>query len=82
MKLANWLLPIAIAAFSVSAQADVLRCGSVIIELGDSRVKVMEHCGEPVVDEGVRWYYKKSGNVMTVLHFEADKISYIEDERD
>jgi hypothetical protein len=67
---------------SVPVHADVLRCGSVIIELGDSRVKVMEHCGEPVVDEGVRWYYKKSNDVMTVLHFEADKVSYIEDERD
>ena len=82
MKLARWLLPMSIAAFSLSAHADVLRCGSVIIELGDSRVKVLEHCGEPVVDEGARWYYKKSGDVMTVLHFEADKVSYIEDERD
>ena len=82
MKFARLVLTVAFIFCSVPAQADVLRCGSVIIELGDSRVKVMEHCGKPVVDEGVRWYYKKSNDVMTVLHFEADKVSYIEDERD
>jgi hypothetical protein len=82
MKFARYLLPLAIGMISITANADVLRCGSVIIEEGDSRVKVMEHCGEPVVDEGARWYYKKSNDVTTVLHFEADKVTYIEDERD
>ena len=77
------ITPIALfAAFSMSANADVLRCDGQIIEEGDSRVKVLKHCGEPVVDEGARWYYNKSNDVMTVLHFEADTVTYIEDERD
>ena len=82
MRIGRLIFAFAFVFCAVPAQADVLRCGSVIIELGDSRVKVMEHCGEPVVDEGARWYYKKSNDVMTVLHFEADKVSFIEDERD
>jgi hypothetical protein len=77
------ITPVALlAAFSMSANADVLRCGGQIIEEGDSRIKVLKHCGEPVMEEGARWYYNKSNDVMTVLHFAADKVSYIEDERD
>lgn len=75
------LAAIALTGFAMSANADVLRCKGQIIEEGDSRVRVLEHCGEPEVDEGARWYYRKSDDVMTVLHFAADKVTYIEDER-
>ena len=75
------LLAIALAGFTMSANAEVLRCKGQIIEQGDSRVRVLEHCGEPEVDEGARWYYRKANDVMTVLHFEADKVTFIEDER-
>ena len=84
MNATRLLLPLVMALYSLSSSADMLRCGSVIIEEGDSRERVMEKCGEPDVDEGDLWYYKSKSaeNVTTAVHFEADEVTYIEDEID
>ena len=49
-----------------SARADILRCGSALIESGDSAAHALEKCGEPTskttIDEPV-WSRGVNGNV-------------------
>src|SRR4051812_1071909 len=45
----RWPLALACVAYLLvpSAHADILRCGSDLIEQGDSAARVIEKCGEP-----------------------------------
>jgi hypothetical protein len=52
---------------------DSFRCGTHIIDVGDQREEVLEHCGQPTTEEGWTWTYDRGPEEMRVLvHFEAD----------
>jgi hypothetical protein len=49
------------------------RCGSHIIDVGDDRETVLEHCGQPTTEEGWTWTYDRGPEKLKVLvHFDAD----------
>ena len=54
--------------------ADVgFRCGSHLIDVGDKREEVLEHCGEPTSERGWTWVYDRGSSEFSILiHFEAD----------
>ena len=79
-----------------SGPADALRCGTRIINTGDSKPQVWEKCGEPQFREVIRddsrwgdyvreerWYYpKRTGKLRPVVIFDNDgRVSEIRSER-
>jgi len=63
--------------------AETIRCGSALIEDGDSIEKVLEHCGEPTSKEGATWIYDRgSGQFVAVIHVGADGTVNRVEERD
>jgi hypothetical protein len=67
MRLASALsLALVCYAHVQAARADILRCGSALIESGDSAAHTLEKCGEPTsrttIDEPV-WSRGVNGNV-------------------
>jgi hypothetical protein len=59
----------ALSTGTQSASADILRCGSVLIETGDSARRVLEKCGQPssktTVNEPV-WTHGANGAVESI----------------
>ena len=48
-------------------------CGTHIIEEGDSKAKVEEHCGQPTSQSSDQWIYNRGRTQFTItLHFRAD----------
>ena len=74
LAVAAWLLPPA-------AAADSMRCGSEIVNEGDSRFALLDSCGEPDEKSGNKWYYRLHQHSITIVHIEADVITLIEIER-
>ena len=60
-------------AFTMVSADDTFRCGGKIIEVGDAREDVLEHCGKPTSEEGWTWTYERGAEKFTVrVHFDAD----------
>jgi hypothetical protein len=59
---------------AANAPADVgFRCGSRLIDVGDAREDVLEHCGEPTTRSGYDWIYERGPSQFDILvHFEPD----------
>jgi hypothetical protein len=41
----------------LAGEVDGLRCGSALIEAGDSEMKVLQECGKPTLVDGGQWMY-------------------------
>lgn len=74
--------------FLPTAFAEVgFRCGTHLIDVGDPRDDVLEHCGEPTSREGgYTWIYDRGPTEFKILvHFEPDgtvnRIENADDER-
>jgi hypothetical protein len=57
-----------------AANADEsFRCGSYLVEIGDNRETVLEHCGQPTAEKGWTWTYDRGPEKFNVLvHFGAN----------
>jgi hypothetical protein len=78
----RFLSLIALLSLSTSTFASGgFRCGSHLIDAGDSREDVLEHCGEPTTRSGYTWIYERGESQFAILvHFEPDgTVNRIED---
>ncbi len=64
---------------SLTAQSDFF-CGTHIIEEGMYVEQVIEHCGEPTYREPNRLVYDFDEGFVKIVHIQAGKVSYIEEE--
>ena len=72
--LAKLMLLVVTCCFSgwVSAQ-ETFRCGQRLINEGDSKAEVEEHCGPPSSREGYLWIYDRGSEQFPVtIHFSAN----------
>ncbi|TBU96688.1 DUF2845 domain-containing protein [Phytopseudomonas dryadis] len=78
------------------SQADTLRCGSKLVNLGDRTFEVLEKCGEPTYRDPVgytlgpynrretpieEWAYQPSNGMFSILTFEGNRLTRIERKR-
>lgn len=55
----SYLALAAVLSMAPGAFAQVaLRCGNVLVNVGDTKVQVLSACGEPDFVDGNRWYYE------------------------
>lgn len=79
------------------AQADSMRCGSALVDLGDRAWEVEQKCGPPVHRDEVgytvgeydrreyrieEWVYGPNNGATYILTFEANRLTRIEFKRD
>ena len=58
---------------STAALGESFYCGRHIIDEGDSKAKVEEHCGKPTSQSYDQWVYDRGEEKFTItLHFDAD----------
>jgi hypothetical protein len=70
------------------ARASTLRCGTHVIRTGDTKLEVLEKCGEPKLKEVVsgaderlveQWFYRESSRQFTnILTFQGTELIRIE----
>ncbi len=91
------LLPVLLfVAGTGLVHADTLRCGSQLVSIGDRSFEVERKCGEPDYRDLIgytlgpyarrefkveEWIYGPSNGVLTILTFEANRLTRIERER-
>jgi hypothetical protein len=90
------LVAFALSAWSATALADTLRCGSNLISTGDRAFEVERKCGEPVARDLVgytlgpyarrevvreEWVYGPSNGAFNILTFEGNRLVRIETSR-
>jgi hypothetical protein len=90
------VLALIVSGALISLPAEALRCGTRIINKGDSKPQVWEKCGEPQFREVIRddsrwgdsireerWYYpKRTGKLRPVVIFDDDgRVSEIRAEK-
>ena len=64
---------------SAAWSSEAFRCGEHIISDGDQKVKVLEHCGQPMEKEGNKWIYDRGHEkFLVVVHFDQDVVALIE----
>ena len=89
---ATSVLPILLAlGLAGTADAASMRCGSSIVKTGDTKLEVLDKCGEPALREVVSgaddvkveiWTYRGSPTRLTrVLTFRGSRLERIESER-
>lgn len=62
-----------------SADEDSIRCSSALVQIGDSKMEVMNKCGDPDIKDHERWTYDMGeGNFIYLLTFTSDKLVSIE----
>jgi hypothetical protein len=49
------------------ACADSLRCGTKLVDVGDSVYELLEKCGEPSAREGNRWIYDRGPEKLKMI---------------
>ncbi len=65
---------------SVAWSSEAFRCDGHIISDGDSKIKLIEHCGQPTEKEGNKWIYDRGHQkFIIVVHFDDDVVSLIEE---
>ncbi len=79
------------AAVPVAMGGESMRCGTALVMVGDSKVQVLDRCGEPDYQEIVsgafrrrveQWYYRREqGQFPRILTFDGIRLVRIESER-
>ena len=70
-------LSVLFVAITGPALAEQLRCGTEIIEHGDTEAKVLEACGEPTSREAGTWYYNSPGELPREIDFVDGEVRFI-----
>ena len=76
---------VVLISFGVMNQAHALRCGTKLINKGDSILKVLEYCGQPVYSDYVvyrqrltRLYIYKQGGREQRIYLRAGRVIGVE----
>ena len=70
-----WAITAMLAGPALAENVDTFRCGGHIIEVGNTKAEVQEHCGEPSFQSMDQWTYDRGSNEFTVtVHFGADGV--------
>ncbi len=90
-KLIMYLTPYILAVNLVNAQTtvnlSVVRCGAGLVRVGETKLEVMDRCGEPRLKETVsggnqlrieQWLYKPKGKMTRILTFQGTVLIMIE----
>jgi hypothetical protein len=73
------VLAISLLLAGSAAAQEVIRCGTRLVQPGDTVYAVLKRCGEPDVVDGNYWFYDQgSGRLLKVLIFFAGKLERIE----
>ena len=68
MKLATTYLILMLGTLSMQqACADSLRCGTDLVDVGDSEYDLLDKCGEPSAREGNKWVYDRGPDTLTMI---------------
>lgn len=68
MKLATTFLMLLLGTLAMhQACADSLRCGTHLVDVGDSEDELLDRCGEPSTREGNRWVYERPGELKMII---------------
>lgn len=80
--------PIVLMMISHIAAASTMRCGTHIIQVGDTKIEVLKHCGEPDLTDLISgledikteiWYYDRgSTGFLYIVTMRGSKVSRIE----
>jgi len=70
-------LSVLVAAIAGPALGEQLRCGTEIIEHGDTEAKVLEACGEPTSREAGTWYYSSPNELTREITFVDGEVRII-----
>jgi len=63
----------------LDSNAAAMRCGTEIVDEGDTQFDVEMKCGLPIVDEQNRWIYNTGSHTFTkIQYFSGGKLSLIE----
>jgi len=86
-----FMLTIGGVVISIPSMANTMRCGNLLIETGDSKVKVLTRCGEPLLKEIIsgsvgssspkieEWTYDMGpGQFLRILTFKGSTLIKIE----
>lgn len=55
-----------------------MRCGTQIVDEGDTVVHLLEACGKPYMATANRWYYQQNGNMTCTVSQNNDLVTNIE----
>ena len=79
------------AAIPMAMAGETMRCGTALVLVGDSKVRVLDRCGEPdyrEITSGAfrrrveQWYYRRErGQFARILTFDGIRLVRIESER-
>jgi len=65
---------------TTAAFAAGMRCGSRLVEIGDTEYEVARKCGQPSYKEGNRWIYDRgTGRFLKILKFGNGKLLFIDE---
>ena len=60
--------------------ASGMRCGSRLVEIGDTDYQVLRKCGQPSYKEANRWIYDRGvGRFIKILTFGNGKLQFIDE---
>lgn len=97
MRLSIITLALTAGLLGATAQADTLRCGSALVNLGDRPFEVERKCGAPVHRDPIgytlgpyerreymieEWVYGPSNGMLSILRFEGNRLVAIERRRE
>ncbi len=58
-----------------------MRCGTHIVDVGDTELTVMKNCGPPTYAKGNRWYYDRGpGRFLKIVVFGNGRVLFIQEE--
>jgi hypothetical protein len=67
------IISVIFAGLALAQNVGTFRCGGHLVQEGDSKATVEEHCGEPSFQSYDQWTYDRGSNEFSItLHFEAD----------
>ena len=68
MKRATTFLMLLLGTLAMhQACADSLRCGTKLVDVGDSVYELLDRCGEPSAREGNRWIYDRGPEKLKMI---------------
>jgi hypothetical protein len=68
MKLATTFLMLLLGTLAMhQAFADTFRCGTKLVDVGDSEYDLLDRCGEPSARDGNRWIYDRGPEQLTII---------------
>ncbi len=60
--------------------ASGMRCGSKLVEIGDTEYQILRKCGQPSYKEANRWIYDRgAGSFIKILTFGNGKLLFIDE---